>query len=58
LDRDIEEFISKRCATALLKDEEYRNLLLREHEPEEELELAIRICYIKGFNDRNEICNV
>jgi len=51
LEKDFENFVSSRCETALLENEEYLKL---EHSDSDQVELqglAEIICYKKGFYD-------
>lgn len=51
MEKDFGEFVAKRCADALSDNDEYREVIGREHEAVEELETTARVCYTKGFSD-------
>lgn len=58
MEKDFEDFIFKRCETALLENEEY--LKLEQDGSDNELiqELAETICYKKGFSDAIKLINL
>ncbi len=55
MEKDFEDFIVKRCSSLLSENEEYKELMMREHDLEEELDLAMRLCYRRGFTDCQSI---
>jgi hypothetical protein len=55
LEKDFENFIAKRCESALLESDEYLLLEKEDSDPAMTQGLAEIICYKKGFSDAMKI---